>query len=232
MPGNLVPILAAANIIDVFEHCDIVGQVITSGLAVFSVIAWAVMFGKRNELNVLRRLNHSFERHLRDQKRLLEMPESVRERRDIPYADLFSDAVEAYWRAAAIGKEKGLDTSRFRLEHTENALQRALARQTLRYEANMVFLASIVSGAPFLGLLGTVWGVMDAFSAVSVQQTASIQTLAPGVSAALLTTISGLLVAIPCLFGYNMLFAMTKRLITELENYASSLADRIELESN
>ena len=106
-----------------------------------------------------------------------------------------------------------------------------LARQTLRYESNMVFLASIVSGAPFLGLLGTVWGVMDAFSAVSVQQTASIQTLAPGVSAALLTTISGLLVAIPCLFGYNMLFAMTKRLITELENFASSLADRIELES-
>jgi biopolymer transport protein TolQ len=232
MPGNLVPILAAANIIDVFEHCDIVGQVITSGLAVFSVIAWAVMFGKRNELTVLRRLNHSFERHLRDQKRVLEMPESVRERRDIPYADLFSDAVEAYWRAAAIGKEKGIDTSRFRLEHTENALQRALAQQTLRYEANMIFLASIVSGAPFLGLLGTVWGVMDAFSAVSVQQTASIQTLAPGVSAALLTTISGLLVAIPCLFGYNMLFAMTKRLITELENYASSLADRIELESN
>jgi biopolymer transport protein TolQ len=232
MPGFLVPLFAAANVIDVFEHCDIVGQVIVTGLAVFSVIAWAVMFGKRNELNVLRRLNHSFERHLRDQKRLLELPESVRERRDIPYADLFSDAVEAYWRAAAIGKEKGTDTSRFRLEHTENALQRALARQTLRYESNMVFLASIVSGAPFLGLLGTVWGVMDAFSAVSVQQTASIQTLAPGVSAALLTTISGLLVAIPCLFGYNMLFAMTKRLITELENYASSLADRIELESN
>ena len=231
MPGNLVPILAAANIIDVFEHCDIVGQVITSGLAVFSVIAWAVMFGKRNELTVLRRLNHSFERHLRDQKRVLEMPESVRERRDIPYADLLSDAVEGYWKAAAIGKEKGDDSHRFKLEIAENAIQRALARQILRYESSMVFLASIVSGAPFLGLLGTVWGVMDAFSAVSVQQTASIQTLAPGVSAALLTTISGLLVAIPCLFGYNMLFAMTKRLITEIENYASSIADRIELES-
>jgi biopolymer transport protein TolQ len=66
---------------------------------------------------------------------------------------------------------------------------------------------------------------------VSVQQTASIQTLAPGVSAALLTTISGLLVAIPCLFGYNMLFANTKRLVTELENFASALADRLELES-
>jgi biopolymer transport protein TolQ len=231
MSVPLAPILASANVIEVFQHCDPVGQVITGGLAVFSIIAWAVMLGKRSELNTLRRLNYAFERHLRDQRNLLELPESLRERRDIPYADLFSDAVEAYWKAASIGKEKGMDTLRFRLEHAENALQRALARQTLRYESNMVFLASIVSGAPFLGLLGTVWGVMTAFSAVSVQQTASIQTLAPGVSAALLTTISGLLVAIPSLFGYNMLFANTKRLITELENYASSLADRIELES-
>jgi biopolymer transport protein TolQ len=231
MPVHLVPLVAFANVVEVFEHCDPVGQTITAGLAIFSIIAWAVMFGKRNELVTLRRLNLSFERHLRDQKSMLELPESIKGRRDIPYADLFADAVEAYWRAAAIGKEKGTDTSRFRLEHAENALQRALAQQTLRYESNMIFLASIVSGAPFLGLLGTVWGVMDAFSAVSVQQTASIQTLAPGVSAALLTTISGLLVAIPSLFGYNMLFAMTKRLITELENFASSLADRIELES-
>jgi biopolymer transport protein TolQ len=231
MSVHFAPLLAAANVIEVFEHCDPVGQVITGGLAVFSIIAWAVMLGKRSELNTLRRLNYSFERHLRDQKNILDLPESLRERRDIPYADLFSDAIEAYWKAASIGKEKGMDTLRFRLEHTENALQRALARQTLRYESNMVFLASIVSGAPFLGLLGTVWGVMTAFAAVSVQQTASIQTLAPGVSAALLTTISGLLVAIPSLFGYNMLFANTKRLITELENYASSLADRIELES-
>lgn len=231
MSVSLSPVLASTNIIDVFEHCDIVGQTITSLLAVFSVIAWAVMFGKRAELNSLRRMNRGFERHLRDQKTVLDLPESLRERRDIPYADLFSDAVEAYWRAAAIGKEKGTDSAQFRLEHAENALQRALARQTLRYESSMIFLASIVSGAPFLGLLGTVWGVMDAFSAVSLQQTASIQTLAPGVSAALLTTISGLLVAIPCLFGYNWLLAMTKQLITELENYASSLADRIELES-
>jgi biopolymer transport protein TolQ len=232
MPVIPMHLLASINIIEIFEHCDVVGQVITSVLAIFSMFAWAVMFGKRAELNTLRRLNGSFERHLREQGGVLELSENLRERRDIPYADLTSDAVEAYWRAAAIGKEKGLDTSRFRLEHAENALQRALARQTLRYESNMIFLASIVSGAPFLGLLGTVWGVMDAFSAVSVQQTASIQTLAPGVSAALLTTISGLLVAIPCLFGYNMLFAMTKQLVTELENYASSLADRLELESN
>ena len=81
-----------------------------------------------------------------------------------------------------------------------------------------------------MGLLGTVWGVMEAFSAVSLQATASIQTLAPGVSAALLTTIAGLIVAIPSVVGYNVLFNKTKTLTTEIENYASSLADRIELE--
>ena len=222
----------AVNIWEVFLRCDIVGQVITVGLALCSVIAWAVMIGKRNDLQEIRRLNQMFEQRLRDERTLLDLPESYRNKRAIPYADLFADAVEVYWRAASIGQEKGTDTSRYRLEHTENALQRALARQILRYESSMVFLASIVSGAPFLGLLGTVWGVMEAFSAVSVQQTASIQTLAPGVSAALLTTIAGLVVAIPSVFGYNYLFSMTKTLITELENFASSLADRIELESS
>jgi biopolymer transport protein TolQ len=225
------PVIATANIIQVFLDCDPVGQVITVGLALFSLVAWTIMIGKHFELKRLRLYNQRFESQLRDQRTLLDLPESFRDKRTIPYADLFADAVESYWRAAAIGKEKGMDTPHARLEHAENAIQRALARQTLRYESSMIFLASIVSGAPFLGLLGTVWGVMTAFSSVAVQQTATIQTLAPGVSAALLTTIAGLVVAIPCVFGYNILLGNTKRLVTEIENYASSLADRIELES-
>jgi len=223
--------LATTNIVDVFMRCDPVGQVITGGLALFSIIAWAVMIGKWNELNNLRRLNHAFESHLRDQKTVLDLPESMRNKRSIPYGDLYADAIEAYYRAGTIGREKGMDSSAFRLEHAENALQRSLARQILRYEASMIFLASIVSGAPFMGLLGTVWGVMEAFSAVAVQQSASIASLAPGVSAALLTTIAGLVVAIPSVFGYNALLAKTKTMVTEMENYASALADRIELES-
>lgn len=227
----LSPVLAVTNVVQSFLTSGLIGQIITVGLVIFSFIAWSIMIDKHMELRRLRLLNLSFEQRLRTERTLLDLPEAFRDRRAIPYGDLFADAMEAYWRAASIGQEKGVDTSRFRLEHTENALQRALARQVLRYESNMVFLATIVSGAPFMGLLGTVWGVMDAFSAVSVQQTASIQTLAPGVSAALLTTVAGLVVAIPSVFGYNFLFASSKRLITEIENFASSLADRIELES-
>ena len=229
--SSTTPLLAAANIIEIFERTGTVDKVIVTGLALFSLIAWTVMLGKHFELKRLRLLNYSFESHLRDQRTLLDLPESYRNRRAIPYADLFADAVESYWRAAAIGKEKGVESPRARIEHAENAIQRAIARQTLRYESSMIFLASIVSGAPFIGLLGTVWGVMEAFSAVATQQTAGIQQLAPGVSGALLATIAGLVVAIPSVFGYNLLLGNTRAMITELENYASSLADRLELET-
>lgn len=219
------------NVWQVFLTTDSVGQFVIALLAVFSVFAWAVMLGKYSELKKMRQLNLLFERRLGEERHILDLPENLKNRRDIPYADLLADALEAYWRAAAIGKEKGDDQMRSRLEHSENAIQRALARQTLRYESSMIILASLVSGAPFMGLFGTVWGIMEAFSAVSVMQSASIQTLAPGVSAALLTTISGLVVAIPSVFGYNILLGHAKTMITELENYASNLADRIELEA-
>ncbi|HVU35614.1 MAG TPA: MotA/TolQ/ExbB proton channel family protein [Opitutaceae bacterium] len=231
-PFSASTVLATTNIIDVFERCDSVDKVIVTGLGVASLIAWTIMFGKYFELKRLRLLNYSFESHLHDQRTLLDVPESFRNRRVIPYGDLFADAVESYWRADAIGKQQGVDNSRARVEHAENGIQRALARQTLRYESSMIFLASIVSGAPFLGLLGTVWGVMEAFSSVAAQQNAGIPQLAPGVSGAMLATIAGLIVAIPSVFGYNLLLSHTRSMVTELENFASSLADRIELESN
>jgi biopolymer transport protein TolQ len=225
------PVLASVNLIKIFTTTDFVGQAITVGLALFSIVAWTVMFGKFSELKRLRELNLAFEQRLRDERTLLDLPESFRTRRSIPYADVYADAFEAYWRAASILQEKGIDSGRARLEHAENGIQRAIARQTLRYESSMIFLASIVSGAPFLGLFGTVWGVMEVFQAVSTQTSANLQTLAPGVSAALMTTIAGLVVAIPAVFGYNVLLTRTRQLATELENYASVLADRLELES-
>jgi biopolymer transport protein TolQ len=233
MSSLLVPPVhfSVVNVWQVFLTTDGVGQAIIALLAVFSIIAWAVMLGKNSELKKLRQLNFAFEQRLGQERHVLSLPENMRSRRDIAYADLTADAIEAYWRAAAIGKEKGEDTLRGRLEHAENAIQRALARQTLRYESSMIFLASVVTGAPFMGMFGTVWGIMEAFVSVSVMQTASIQTLAPGVSAALLTTIAGLIVAIPSVFGYNFLLGRVKVMITEMENYASSLADRIELEA-
>jgi biopolymer transport protein TolQ len=216
---------------DYFIGSNFAGQVVICALAIFSLIAWTIMFGKHFELKRLRLFNYGFAQKLREQRTLLDLPQGFVIPETVPYAALLRDALDAYWRVEARRGETDESLAAARLEHAENALQRAVADHTLAYESSMIFLATIVSGAPFFGLLGTVWGVMDAFGAVALQPVATVQTLAPGVSGALLTTVAGLLVAIPSMFGYNFLLARTKVLIVELENFASSLADRIELES-
>ena len=220
-----------AGLVTYFLQSNLAGQIIIYALGFFSLLAWTIMFGKTYELRKLRTLNLGFQEKLREQRSILDLPEGFRVPESVPYAELFRNAVDAYWRVEARRGESDERLGSARVEHAENALQRAVANQSLTYESSMVFLATIVSGAPFFGLLGTVWGVMDSFGAVALQPVATLQTLAPGVSGALLTTVAGLLVAIPSVFGYNYLLSRTKLMITELENFASSLADRIELES-
>lgn len=219
------------GLLQYFLQSNFAGQVIIYALALFSLVAWTIMLGKYMELRRLHLFNVGFQQKLREQRAILDLPEGFKVPEGVPYGALFRDAIDAFWRVEARRGETDESLAAARLEHAENALQRAVAAQSLAYESNMIFLATIVSGAPFFGLLGTVWGVMDSFGAVALQPVATLQTLAPGVSGALLTTVAGLLVAIPSVFGYNYLLSRTKLMITDLENFASSLADRIELES-
>jgi biopolymer transport protein ExbB/TolQ len=116
------------------------------------------------------------------------------------------------------------------MEHVKRSLERAVAQQSLRLESGLILLAIAVSGAPFLGLLGTVWGVMSAFSYVAMAQKADLVTMAPGVSAALITTVAGLLVAIPSMFGYNWLVHNLRVQTVELDNFAQELVSHMETE--
>jgi len=230
-----VPILAQAaaepGLVTYFLQANFAGQIIIYALAFFSLLAWTIMFGKFFELRRLRLWNLGFQEKLHEQRSVLDLPDGFRIPAGVPYALLLQEAVDAYWRVNARRGEADERLVAARLDHAENALQRAVANLSLGYESSMVFLATIVTGAPFFGLLGTVWGVMDSFGAVALQAVATLQTLAPGVSGALLTTVAGLLVAIPSVFGYNYLLSRVKLMITELENFASALADRIELEN-
>ena len=147
-----------------------------------------------------------------------------------PHSDMTAVALKAYARYGDVSHDGDKADIDLLMGHIENAMDRSVAEQSLKYEEKMVLLGSIVSGAPFLGLLGTVWGVMDAFGAMSVASSASLQALAPGVSGALLTTVAALVVAIPSVFGYNYLLQTTKIALIELENFSSTISDRIELE--
>ena len=117
------------------------------------------------------------------------------------------------------------------IEASKRALERTEAIVHAELKRGLGGLATIGSTAPFVGLFGTVMGILNAFIGINNSKATGLAAVAGGIAEALVTTAIGLLVAIPSLFGYNLLFAMTKRLVTELENFASSLADRIELES-
>jgi len=109
-----------------------------------------------------------------------------------------------------------------------SAMERAVGETALKLESQMILLATAVSGAPFLGLLGTVWGVMETFSGVAASGSANLAAMAPGVSAALITTVTGLLVAIPAMFGYNYLVTTIRATIVELDNFAAELSSEFE----
>lgn len=209
-----------------FEQCDTFGKCITLLLVFCSVISIGTMLQKFLELSSLRKRNMYFEQKLRGVDSIIGVS-ILRGSSDFcPYEYLAAEAGGAFQKHK--GKVLNPASIALCMGHVENAIGRGIARQNFRYERKLILLTSLISGGPFLGLLGTVYGVMVAFGGLTDK--ATISQLAPGVAGALITTTSGLLVAIPATFGYNYLITQCKMMTTELENYASSLADRIELE--
>jgi biopolymer transport protein TolQ len=107
-------------------------------------------------------------------------------------------------------------------------LEEAAGSEAIALEKGMIVLSTAVAGGPFIGLLGTVWGVMSTFAGIAESHAATLTTMAPGVAAALLTTVTGLLVAIPAMFAYNFMVTTIRHLTQELDGYASRYANQIE----
>ena len=210
---------------DYFFQSNFAGQVIVIILLIFSVLAWGVMFCKFSDLSTMEKANQHTARLLKKSNLV-----DVAGNKSIEgaYARILKDAVNA-WMRSGVGNSPEERTSR--IAHIENTIERSLSRQVMFYNTKMTLLGTVISGAPFLGLLGTAWGVMDCFGSMSQQTSVTLQMLAPGVAGALLTTVAGLVVAIPSVFGYNFLTAKATELTTETENFASLIADEIEMES-
>ena len=220
-----------ASLINYFGQSNTAGKFIVLVLLVCSIIAWSVIIGKLLDIRRLNNLNTRHQLDLNKASGVLKLDIGALSTSQGPHASVSLFALKAYARYGSVAENELKGELDLLMGHVENAIARAVADQTLQYESKMVLLGSIVAGAPFLGLLGTVWGVMDAFGAMSYGNSASLQSLAPGVAGALLTTVCGLLVAIPSVFGYNYLLQNTKISIIELENFASTISDRIELEA-
>ena len=214
-------LLGAIKVFEYFADSNFAGKVVIFVFVLLNCTAIALMWTKFQEIKRALRNN------ARDESELIILLRfSITITPCLPVrAAPISESAHGQWMQLIEGKKEG----EVRMNYVENAIKRALSEVGDRYEAKMYWLATIVSGAPFLGLLGTVWGVMDAFGTMDAGG-ATIEHLAPGVSGALLTTVAALCVAIPIVFVYNGLLGMTRGAMTKLENFASNLADRIELE--
>jgi len=122
--------------------------------------------------------------------------------------------------------ERRISTSSF--EAVKVVLEEAAAAQAMALEKGMIVLSTAVAGGPFIGLLGTVWGVMSTFAGIAESNSASLTAMAPGVAAALVATVTGLLVAIPAMFAYNFMVTSIRTITQELDGFASRYANQIE----
>ena len=207
-------------------------KVIIGTLVIFSIVAWSVMASKAVQMRKANKLNQLFNAEFRTQNSVL----AIYDRRiQVDGCPLFAvyqqGCVELDARLKSLcGEGRKAILSLKAMEHVKRTLERSVAQESLKLESGLILLAIAVSGAPFLGLLGTVWGVMSTFGGIAMSGSANLQAMAPGVAAALVTTVAGLLVAIPSMFGYNWLVHNLRVLTVELDNFAQELVSKMETE--
>jgi biopolymer transport protein TolQ len=207
------------------------GLVIIFLLGIFSIFAWYMMVFKGLQMRRARKLNQHFDSEFRAQKSVLGIFERRMNVTGCPFFSVYQEGcLELESRLKKQGPERNGFISLKSMEHIKRTVEGAVAREALKLESGLILLALAVSGAPFLGLLGTVWGVMDTFARVGQMGRADLPTMAPGVSAALITTVAGLLVAIPSMFGYNGLVHTLRVRTVELDNFAQELVSKMETE--
>ena len=207
-------------------------KIIIVFLAVFSVLAWSVMIRKAIQMHRAKKLNTFFSSEFRNQKHVLDLFDR---RLQVDACPLFvvyaagSKELDARLRAGSAEVRKKY-VSLKSVEHVKRLLENAVSQEALKLESGLILLAIAVSGGPFLGLLGTVWGVMSTFASIASSGSATLTAMAPGVSAALITTVAGLLVAIPSMFAYNYLVHNLRVFTVELDNFAQELISKVETE--
>lgn len=221
-----------AELLYIWEQATPEAKVIIFILMLFSIMAWSVMAFKAVQMRRAKKLNQYFTVEFKAQKSVLEMFDRRIQADGCPlFAVYQAGSVELDARLKGKADEARRKTISLKsMEHVKRLMENAVAQESLKLESGLILLAIAVSGGPFLGLLGTVWGVMSTFAGVAQMGSASMQAMAPGVSAALVTTVAGLLVAIPSMFGYNWLVHNLRVLTVELDNFAQELVSKMETE--
>jgi biopolymer transport protein TolQ len=229
--ARLMPALVAVDtrtsVWGLVLEAGLFAKLVLALLLVMSVISWAIIWERGRLLRRVAKNDGSFLRAFRGGRRLAEArllaaqyPDSLLAK----VAQAGASALESSGRAAG-------DTDAVAIELASRAMQRARADEMERLERHVSFLATTGSVAPFVGLMGTVWGVMSSFLNIGVQGSASLVVVAPGIAEALIATLAGLACAIPAVIGYNSLVARLRTIDGGAGSFITEFADALFLES-
>jgi biopolymer transport protein ExbB/TolQ len=247
-------VLAAGGILYIFGQADWPGKVIVLVLCLGSAFTWSVMLTKSQQLSRARRTGESFLAQFRRERDPLHLFINNYEVADCPLYNIYrlgAEEVSAqFGNGGSLRKVAGgykafggsgpatltavdsdvsvAERTVVNLDTLRGALGRAIDTEVMRLESRVSVLSTAVTGGPFLGLLGSSWGVMSVFAAMGEYGTVRLGAVAPGISAALLATVVGLLVAVPSLFAYNWLAQRIRHATMEMESYAEEFVNAVE----
>jgi biopolymer transport protein TolQ len=225
------PLLAAGALRFAFEQATDEGKITIGSLVVVSFFSWTVIFTKGWQLFRARRAAKLFFEAYRATRDPLELARKQADFDGAPAFELYSAGAEELeyhlkHNAVEIKGVQRVSTASF--ASVKAALERTASQQALSLEKGMIVLSTAVAGGPFIGLLGTVWGVMETFSGIAKANSASLTAMAPGVAGALIATVVGLFVAIPAMFAYNFMVTSIRAITQELDAYATEFATGVE----
>ncbi|HWT12133.1 MAG TPA: protein TolQ [Allosphingosinicella sp.] len=216
--------------IALFLQADIVVKAVMVGLLLASVWTWAIILAQWLKMRRAARDNDKFEREFWKSEDIDSFYEE-RGRSELPSAKVLAAGI-AEWRRSTSGRSVDKDGTRARLAV---ALHSAVAAETDRIASRLNILATVGSVAPFVGLFGTVWGIMRSFSDIAGQQSTSLAVVAPGIAEALFATALGLFAAIPAVIAYNRFSFAINRFEARLQRFADgfhgTLSRELEVEA-
>jgi len=221
LPGSVPPSL---SVFDLFLQSDTIVKLVMLILLLASFWSWAVIFDKALRLRRLQQAAASFEENFWSGGSLDDLFDRVGQRPVDPMSAVFAAAMREWRRSAAKGL---LGTANMRAslqQRIERVMYVTVGREMDRAERFMSFLATVGSTAPFVGLFGTVWGIMDSFQSIAASKNTSLAVVAPGIAEALFATALGLVAAIPAVVAYNKLSTDFGRYASRLEAFASEFS--------
>lgn len=212
------------SLLALFWQAHIVVKIVMLGLIVASVGCWAIVFEKFATVARAKRANARFEKIFWSGQSLDDLYLTLGPKNNQGMAALFMAAMREWKRSQESAMRAGFHGVEKRIEKVMDV---QLQREMSRVEARLLFLATVGSSAPFIGLFGTVWGIMNSFRAIAVSKSTNLAVVAPGLAEALFATALGLLAAIPAVIFYNKFASDTAKISAGLENFADEFSSII-----